>query len=93
MNVIKKWKAKVNNITDDAIYVYSIKFVRDSPTDTNIYDFDPIISIKPTDSIFKILFMTISSILGILGLFSLIYWRMERMKMKKEMERMNMNKK
>ena len=79
-----KWRAKVNNITEDVIYVYSIKFVRDHPTDTNIYDFDPIISVKPSERSTGFLGI-ISGVLGG-GLVSLISWRSDRMKNKNEMK-------
>ena len=81
------WQAKVNNITNDVAYVYSIKFVRDDPRDTTVYTFDPIISIKPSTKLVDIIFR----ILGFIGvcLSGLFYWRMKRMEIK--MKRMEIN--
>ena len=45
----KMWKAKVNSITDDVVYVYSINFKKEK--DPQVYVFDPIISIRPSTNI------------------------------------------
>ncbi|MEO7533137.1 MAG: hypothetical protein ABIU30_04815 [Ferruginibacter sp.] len=79
----KKWKAKINNITDDAVYVYSIKFLRDDATDTTIYECDPIITIRPTATFLTRLLNNIGFIVGLFGLSGLIYWRMEKFKQKR----------
>jgi hypothetical protein len=56
----KVWRAKINDISGVA-YVYSIKFVRNA-SDPTIYEFDPIISIKPTSGFINTFLYAVSAV-------------------------------
>ncbi len=72
----KIWFGKVDNVGSESVYVYTIKWVHRDGTE---YDFDPIISIKPSKFLPEWLISLLVNLLGLLALSYFIHWRMKRM--------------
>ncbi len=82
---LKHWRGIVNDDAEDfSVYIYSITWVKKVGNIRTTHIFDPIISIKPSTSPL----VPIGIVAGVLGLSSLLYWRMERMNLIKKNRRL-----
>jgi hypothetical protein len=81
------WHGTVNPVDKEYVYVYTIIWVNDEGVTK---EFDPIISIRPSTTLMNDLIGPVAGfVVG--GVASLLYWRKERVALKREIERLKLN--